>query len=222
MSEPVPLLPPITLSPRLVTLAGREAQLSAALFVAGIAAGFISLEGLGSLLIFGAFLPLVPLVLALHEFHHSASRRLNTIARMSGLLGVACFALMASVNLLVLVLHIPDQAFQNMWWVLALLLLATSGLGLWLVLTGYLLIKADILPLVLALVGCVVGLCYLGLIALGPLVPLVLTMMPFAGRLYIFVLMVLLSVGHIIWSIWIGGWVLSLDEHKWQQEPYAI
>lgn len=223
MPRLVPSLPPITLSPRLVTLAGRGALLSVALLVAGITAGFMfmSWEYLVVLLVCCAFVPLLPLVLALHELHRPLFSRLNTVALVSGLLGIACFGIIASINLFALLLQIPDQAFQDMWWLLAVLLLGPVGVGLWLALSSYLALRAETLPLELALVGCAVGLAYVSFVANGLIADRVPAMMRFAGVPALF-LILLLPVGHVIWSLWIGGWVLSLDEHKWEQVDYSI
>lgn len=221
MPRLLPTLPPVTLSPRLITLAGRSSLLSTALLVAGITAGFMWQEHLAVLLVFCAFVALLPLVLTLHELHRPEAGRLNTIARMSGLVGVACFALAASINLLALVLRIPDATFQPFWWLPIVILLGPVSVGLWLGLTSYLALKAETLPLELALVGCGVGLGYISFVATGLIAILMPAVMPFAGVPSLF-LMLVLPVGHIIWSLWIGGWLLSLDEYQWEQVDYSI
>lgn len=222
MLKLVPSLPPITLSPRLLTLAGRGSLLSAVLLVAGITAGFVADTGASTLLVFCAVVPLLPLVLVLHELHCPEAPRLNTVALVSGLLGIACFGIHACISLFVLATQTPDEVFVQMWWLLIPLLLGPISVGLWLALTGYLALKAETMSPGLRLITCVTGLTYIAVVAIGLLGTLMPEVTAFAGRLYIFLTLVLLPLAHVIWSIWIGGWLLSLDQYQWEQLDYSI
>ena len=190
----------MTISPVLSKVAGLGAFLSLGLFVAGL---FISNfnEDFGEFLIIcSPTLPLLPMVLAFHQLHHSRFPYWSHAIRVIGIIGAASV-------LIGYVLGLLNPANFSPY--IGGFVLCTIGcIGLWLILNGLLGLQARVVPRLLAMLSVVVGVAWL--IGIGSTVIGLfnsLLVQSFIGFLGINILALVL--GYLLWTIWAGYWFLT-------------
>jgi len=190
----------MTISPVLSRIAGLGAFFSLGLFVAGL---FISNfnEDFGEFLILSSpTLPLLPMVLAFHELHHSRFPYWSYVVRVIGIIGSASVFLGYILGFL-------NPA--NLSPYISGFVLCTIGcIGLWLILNGLLGLQTRVVPRLLAMLSIVVGVAWL--IGIGSTVLNLfnsLLVQSFMGILGFNILA--LVVGYLLWTTWAGYWFLT-------------
>ncbi len=190
----------ITLKLMLFKLAGLGAFFSLGLFLAGLFISYFN-EDFGEFLILSSpTLPLLPMVFAFHQLHHSRFPYWSHAVRAIGIIGAASVAIACIFGLLNPV-HFSATAG-------AFVLSMMGCMGVWLLLNGLLGLQTKVIPRLLAMLGIIVGVAWL--IGIGSTVInlfnslLVQSAMGFLG-----INILALVIGYLLWTIWAGYWFLT-------------